>query len=199
MYPEQMLGILRFLLHYKPGSAFYLIGGLVLFVSMALFTQYKMKGRIDLDALIDHSAYMKPFWERNPRLKYVDSVLRTSLLMVKDTQTGLPALLDTTVVIDAEVRPTECSAKGALPSGMVPADATHLVCFQIIKPDTGAGTAYTGAVSFEWKGKDTQVAHFYRELFQARRSRVSAMMESSRGIILEAEDKQGNTLARIAT
>jgi hypothetical protein len=41
------------LLEYRPGSAFYIIGGLLLFVAMALFVQYKKTGHANLWSMVD--------------------------------------------------------------------------------------------------------------------------------------------------
>lgn len=193
-----MQRLLLRLLYFRPGAAAYILGGILLFVAMALFTQYKVKGRIDVPALVHRDARLQPFWQRNPRLQYVDSVPRTSFLLVKDTQTGMSAMLDSAVVMNAEVRPTSCSMADASVS-LLPPGSSDLVCFQLLKPDTGAGVSYTGAVSFESKQKDVDVARFYRALFQSRGDKVTTIVESSRGIILEAENARGDTLARVAT
>ena len=191
-----MSGLIWRLLHYKPGAASYIVGGLLLAVSMALFTQYKMKGRVDVVSLIDRDADRKPFWDRNPRFEYVDSFPRTSFLIVKDRQTGRTAMVDAVVVINTELRPAACDSKVAFK--LLPG-ATDIVCFEIIKPDTGVGIAYVGAVSFQAKAKDSQVAQFYRDLFLKHGNKVSPIKNSSWGVILEAEDKTGETVARIST
>jgi hypothetical protein len=185
---------LRFLLFYKPGTAFYVIGGLLLFVSVALFTQYKKEGSVDIGKMFGQDPYLEAFWQRNPRLKYVESLRNSSLVIVKDTQTGLSSMLDLGVVINAEVRPRACAGESAL----LARSATNLVCFQVVKPDTGAGDSYTDAVSFVMKAKDAEVAQFYRELFLSRQDKVTTIRNSSRGIVLEAENQSGNTVARIA-
>jgi hypothetical protein len=185
---------LRFLLFYKPGTAFYVIGGSLLFVSVVLITQYKKEGSVDIGKMFGKDPFMEAFWQRNPRLKYVESLRNSSLVKVKDTQTGLSSMLDMSVVINAEVRTTACSGESAV----LPHGATNLVCFQVVKPDTGAGDSYTDAVSFVMKAKDAEVAQFFRELFLSRQDKVTTIRNSSRGIVLEAENQRGNTVARIA-
>jgi hypothetical protein len=195
---KRMQRLLLRLLQFRPGAAAYILGGIVLFSAMALFTQYKVKGRIDVPALVDRDARLQPFWQRNPRLQYLDSFPRSSLLMVRDTQTGMSAMLDSAVVINAEVRPTSCPTADGL-AALLPPRSANLVCFQLIKPDTGAGVSYTRALSFQAKEKDVDVAQFYRALFQSRGNKVTTIVESSRGIILEAENARGDALARVAT
>jgi hypothetical protein len=148
---------------------------------------------VDLVSLVDRGAYLKPFWDRNPRLQYVDSFPDTSFVIVKDSQTGQSGMLDTAVVINAKVQPANCDGKGT-----VPADATDAVCFEIAKPDTGAGVSYIGAVRVQVKAKDTDVARFYRKLFASRGDKVNPIKNSSWGIISEAEDQSGNTVARVS-
>lgn len=185
-------------LRFRPGSACYIVGGVLLAAAMVLFTQYKMKGRIDISALVDRDAAMKPFWHDNPRFQYVDSFPRTSFLVVKDKQTGMTSMLDTTVVINAEVRPVPCSA-AAPGSSILPPNTTDLACFLVVKPYTGAGVPYVRGVSFRSPVKDVEVARFYRSLFQARGSKITTILNSSSGIILEAENDRGDTLARVST
>lgn len=189
-----MVRWLRFLLFYRPGTAFYVVGGSLLFVFIALFTQYEKEGSVDIGKMFGHDSYQEAFWQRNPRLQYLESDRNYSLVMIKDKQTGLSSMLDMGVVIDAEVRPGACSGGNA---GMPPG-STNPVCFQIIKPDTGAGDSYTDAVSFVVKAKDADVAQFYRDLFLSRQDKVTTIRNSSRGIVLEAENQRGNTVARIA-
>ena len=191
--------MLQKILEYKPGAAFYMIGGLVLFIAMALFTQYKMKGRVDLAQLIDREADRKPFWDRNTSLEYVDSYPNTSLVMVRDRQTGRTGMLDLAVMLSAQVRALPCDdASGFDPEIIYPGAAGGVICFAIDKPDTGAGDLYTFAAGFTAKAKDSQVAEFYRKLFTDRGKRVTVVQDSSRGTILEAEDEHENTVARIS-
>ena len=192
-----MRSLLRFLLFYKPSRAASIIACLITFLVMVFVTQYRMKGRIDLAKMVDTGSEMQPFWQRNPRLQFVDSFPNTSFVMVKDSQTGVSAMLDSAVVINAEVHPRACDGEGA-PRSAIPPGATGRACFRIVKPDTGAGDAYTGAVSFRLREKDAQVAQFYRALFLSAGDKITTIRDSSRGIVLEAEDTRGNTVARIA-
>ena len=187
------LAVLRLVL--RPSRGFLIAASIVVFLFMTILTQYRMKGRVDVGAMINRGSEMGPFWQRNPRLQFLDSFPNTSFVMVKDTQTGRSAMLDSAVVINAEVRPVECSA--SVPA-MLPPGAGSLVCFEIAKPDTGAGDVYTGAVSFQLNGKDTQVSQFYRALFESRQDNVTVIKDSSNGIILEAADTRGNTVERIS-
>ncbi|HEY3837216.1 MAG TPA: hypothetical protein VGL72_11625 [Bryobacteraceae bacterium] len=192
---RQALVLLRSVLRFKPGTAFYVIGGSLALVSMMLITQYRVKGRVDVRAMINRGSEMDPFWQRNPRLHLLDSFPGTSFLMVQDTPSGRSAMMDSAVVINAEVRPVDCAA---FVRSIVPSDAGGLVCFEIAKPDTGAGDVYTGSASFQLKNKDADVAEFYRTLFQSRQERVTVIQDSSRGIVLESEDARGNTTARVS-
>src|SRR5258708_36232680 len=131
--------MLQKILEYKPGAAFYIIGGLVLFIAMALFTQYKMKGRVDLAQLIDREADRKPFWDRNTSLEYVDSYPNKSLVMVCDQQTAQTGMLDLSDMLIIQVRPlTHRLAFGFYPEIIYPCAAGGVICFAIDMPDIRA-------------------------------------------------------------
>jgi len=190
--------MLQRLLEYRPGTAFYIIGGLILFVAMALFVQYRMTGRVNLQAMIDRGTEFKPFLDRNPHLEFVDSYPNTAMVVVRDRATGRTAMLDLAMIITAEVRAVPCENSREFSPKMVYTDAGESMCFTINKPDTGAGDLYTHAVSFSAKAKESQVEQFYRDLFTSWGKRVSVMQDSSSAIILEAEDEDHNTVARIS-
>jgi hypothetical protein len=194
---EEVTSMLLRLLEYKPGAAFYIIGGVLLLLAMALFTQYRMTGRVNLQALVDRDADRKPFWDRNPQLEFVDSYPHTSLVVVRDRATGRSGMLDLAMIVTAVVQPAPCDNSREL-SEMIYSDAGESLCFTINKPDTGAGDPYTHGVSFSAEAKEGQVEQFYRNLFTRRGKQVSVMQNSSNGIILEAEDEHQNTVARIS-
>ncbi len=193
--------ILRFLeklLFYKPGTAFYIISVLVIFFAMIVLTQYRMTGRVNLRGMVDQGAETKPFWERNPHLEPVDSYPHTSLVVVRDRATGRAAMLDLAVGLSAQVRMVPCESTGGFSAEVIYTGAGESICFAIDKPDTGAGDMFTHAVSFTANAKDSQVEQFYRNLFTRRGKRITVIQNSSRAIILEAEDEKHNTVARIA-
>ena len=179
------------ILDYKPGNAFYIVGGLVLFVGMVLFAQYKMNGSIDLRALVDTPA--DPFWARTPELEKVDSFPHTSLAMVRERKSGASGMLDVAVVNSSQVKVQPCGAVPlAYPGG------TNTLCLAIVHPDNGSGDGWTGSASFSARAKESAVVEFYRELFDSRGFNVTEIQNSSRGVILEAEDARRSTVARVA-
>lgn len=190
--------MLEKLLNYKPGTAFTIVAVLVLFFGMMLFTRYRMTGRVNLRAMVDHGLENKPFWERNPHLGQIDSYPHTGLVLVRDRPTGRTAMVDLAVGLNAELRPVACEDAGGLRSEMIYSGAEEIICFKIDKPDTGAGTLFTSGISFAAKAKDSQVAQFYRDLFTGRKQRITTIQNSSSAIILEAENEDQDTTARIS-
>ena len=190
--------MLQRLLEYRPGSAFYIIGGLLLFFAMALFVQYKKTGHANLWAMVDRGGELKPFWDRNPHLELADSYPNTSLVVVRDRATDRTAMLDLAGIATAEVHPTTCEDTRSFSPELIYTAASQSVCFAINKPDTGAGVPYTHGASFSAQAKESQVEQFYRDLFAKKGKRVSVVKNSSWGIILEAEDEKEDTVARIS-
>lgn len=186
------------LMNYRPGALFWIVSFLLLFLGMVLFTQYKMTGRVDPVRLVDRGADLKYFWDRNPGLEHLDSYPNTSLEVARDRQSGRTAMLDMFVVSSAQIQALSCEGLAAFPPDSVYPGATDLVCFAIHKPDTGAGDPFAFAASFAVKAKDSQVGQFYRDLFTGRGLHASYMQNSSRAVILEADDGHSNTLARVA-
>jgi len=111
--------------------------------------------------------------------------------MVRDRQSGVRLLLDMVAVNSAKVQVRRCEGE-PLVSG-----AADVVCVAIHKPDTGAGTDYTSGVSFTAKARSSVVGQFYRDWFASRGWHTSVMQDSSGALILEAEDAQGSTKARV--
>jgi hypothetical protein len=190
--------MLERLLHYKPGGAFYIIGGVLLLVAMALFVQYKKTGSVNLWAMIDHGSDLKPFFDQNAHLELVDSYPNTAFVVVRDRATGKTAMLDLGAISTAEVRLTTCEDTRSFSPTLIYTGATESSCFTIHKPDTGAGVNYTYGASFAVNAKDSQVEKFYRELFAKKGKKISVVQNSSEAIILEAEDEKEDTVARIS-
>ncbi len=190
--------MLEKLLHYKPGPAFTIIVVLVLFFGMIFFTRYRMTGRVNLRGMVDRGLENKPFWEENPHLEPIDSYPHTGLVLVRDRSTARTAMIDLAVGLNAELFPVPCDDAGGLRSEMVYSGAEEIICFRIDKPDTGAGTLFTSGISFAAKAKDSQVEQFYRDLFTNRRQRITTIQNSSNAIILEAENEDQDTVARIS-
>ena len=186
------------LMDHRPGTVFWIVSFLLLFLGMALFTQYKMTGRIDLASLVDRGADLKPFWDRNPDLEHTDSYPNTSLVTVRDRPSGRSAMLDMFVVSNARIQAVSCEGAGAFPPDSLYPGASDMVCFAIHKPDTGDGASFVFAASFAAKAEDSQVGQFYRDLFTRRGLKASFMQNSSRAVILEAEDEHLDTKARVA-
>jgi hypothetical protein len=186
------------LLHYKPGAAFYIIGVTAVFFAMILITRYHATGHLNLGSMIDRGTETKPFWERNPQLELVDSYPHTGLVIVRDRATGRTAMLDLAVGLTAQLRTVSCDDSGGFRSELIYAGAEEIVCFTIDKPDTGAGTLFTSGASFRAKDKDSQVEQFYRNLLTSHGKRITVVQSSSRAIILEAENENRDTVARIS-
>jgi|SRR5579883_1046765 len=186
------------LLNYKPGSAFYIGVVLVLFFGTVFTMQYRTTGHVSLRDMVDRDAELKPFWDRNPQLELVDSYPHTSLVVVRDRSTNRTAMLDLAVGLDAQVRPLPCEHASGFSADIIPRNAGERVCWIIDKPDTGAGDSFSYAASFSAKAKDSEIEQFYRNLFASRGDRVTVMQNSSRAIILEAENEDHDTVARIS-
>jgi len=178
---------------------FYIIALLAAFLVMISITQYLSEGRVNLGKMIDQDSGQELFWKRNNQhLEYVDSYPKTSLVTARDRKTGQTALLDLGVVVTAEVLPASCESAGQIPSEMLFPGAAEVTCFDIAKPDTGAGFPFVVAASFTAKANVGKVAQFYRDLFTRRGMSVMAVQDSSRATILEAEDGAHNSVARIS-
>jgi hypothetical protein len=177
------------LLHHRHPSHFF---------GMIVFTRYRMTGHLNLKAMVDHGSETKPFRERNPHLDLVDSYPHTGLVIVRDRRTGGTAMLDLAVGLSAQVRPVSCEDSGGFRPEIIYPGAGETICFAIDKPDTGAGVMFTYAASFSARAKDSQVEQFYRNLFASRGRRVTVVQNSSRAIILEAENESHDTVARIS-
>jgi hypothetical protein len=190
--------MLQRILEYRPGSAFYIIGGVLLLVGMALFVQYKKTGRVNLAKMIDRGSDFQPFFDQNPHLELSDSYPNTSFVVVRDRATSKTAMLDLAPILTAEVRPTTCEDTRSFSPNLIYTGATESSCFTIHKPDTGAGVLYTYGASFAAQAKDSEVEQFYRNLFIKTGKRISVVKNSSEGIILEAEDEKENTVARVS-
>src|SRR4051794_35520031 len=93
------------LLSFKPGTGTYVVGGFLLFICMVFGSRYFATGRLDPREMVDNGLDLKDFWVRNARLRLVDSYPRTSLIMVRDHETGRSFILDAAAVKNAEVRP----------------------------------------------------------------------------------------------
>jgi len=186
------------ILEFKPGSAFWIVSLLLLFIGMAVFTQYQMTGKVNVSEMINRDVHRQYFWDRNPDIEYRDSFPNTSLVMVRDRQSGLTAMLDMAVVQSARIRASACTEPLPISDSERPPGATGILCFAIEKPDTGAGDRYIFASAWSAKGKQSQVGQFYRELFGARGLNVTRIQDSSRATILEAEDEHHDTVARVS-
>ena len=98
---------------------------------------------------------------------------------------------------NAEMRPQPCEEHKGNAGALVYPQSEEVTCSAIILPNS-ASTAYRSAVSFKVKAKDSQVAQYYRELFRGLGKKVSPVAESSRQIVLEAEDGAGDTFGRVS-
>jgi hypothetical protein len=185
------------LLSFKPGAGTYIGGGLALFLCMIVGGQYFSTGQIDIKSMVDSGPNLKDFFVRNPRLKFVDSYPRTSLIQVRDNETGRHFILDIAVVRDAEVRPEPCEDHAGAAGTLAYPPASEITCFGLILPNT-ASPAYRSAASFKANAKDGKVAQYYQEVFRGLGKKPTVIQDSSRAIILEAEDGDQNTVARVA-
>lgn len=190
--------MLQRLLEYKPGAAFYIIGGLLLFFAMAVFAQYRMKGRVDLRAMFDRTSEFKPFFDQNPHLEFVDYYPHTAFVVVRDRATGTTAMLDLAELMTAQVHATTCEEGRSFSPNLIYSGATQSACFVIDKPDTGTGFLYTFGVSFSANAKQSQVEQFYRALFTKQGKKISVITDSSEGLVLEAENEDEDTVARVS-
>ena len=185
------------LLAFRPGTGTYVGGGFVLFLCMIFGEQYFSTGRLDVNQMVDGGLDLHDFWIRNPRLKFVDSYPRTSLVQVRDVETGRRFLLDAAVVRNAEVRPQPCEEHVGDAATLAYPDSLEVTCFGLILPNS-ANPAYRSAVSFKVKAKDSQVRKYYQDLFRGLGKKMSPILESSRGVILDAEDGIGETFGRVS-
>jgi hypothetical protein len=167
---------------------FWVGGGLLVFLGMVVVTQHEMTGRIDVGEMVNRDAGFSEFRRRNSSLEPIDTFSRTSLFVARDRSTGRRAMLDMAVVVNARVEVTSCTE----PPLTLHPGAGDVVCFTI------QDAAFVSAASFTVKARDSQVGQFYRDLFRARGLRVSVIQDSSRAVILEAEDEHSNTLARVS-
>jgi hypothetical protein len=185
------------LLTFKPGTGTYVGGGFGLFLCMIFAGQYFSTGRLDVKQMVDGGLDLTDFWVRNPRLKFVDSYPRTSLIQVRDVETGRRFLVDAAAVRNAEVRPQPCEDHVGDAATLAYPDSMEVTCFGLILPND-ATPAYRSAVSFKVKAKDSDVQKYYQNLFRGLGKKVSPIVESSRVVTLEAEDGAGETFGRIS-
>jgi len=192
--PKQVIAAL---LSFKPGAGSYLVGGLFFFICMAVAAQYFGAGHVDVGSIIDQSADHEEFWVRNPHLRYVDSYPKTSLFLARERENSRASMLDLTVVSNAEARLQSCDEQIGAAGSMAYPGATEAVCFSLIKPNQSF-PLYRTAVSFRAKAKDGQVAKYYQDLFRGLGKKMTVVQDSSRAIVLEAEDGNRNIVARVA-
>jgi len=185
------------LLAFKPGTGTYLSGLSALSVCAILAGQYFSTGRLDVKQMVDGGMDLTDFWIRNPHIKFVDSYPRTSLIHVRDTQTGRHFILDAAVVKNAEVRPEPCEDHVGDAATLAYPDSLEVTCFGLILPNS-ARPAYRSAISFKVKAKDRQVAKYYRDVFRGLGKQIDPVIDSSRAVILEAEDGIGDTFGRVS-
>jgi len=184
-------------LHFRPGTGTYIIGGFLLFLCMVLGSQYLSTGRVDFESMVDSGTGYKEFWVRNPKLEYLDSYSRTSLFLARERENGHVAMLDLTVVSNAEVRPQPCDNQIGGAGSLAYPQASQTACFTLIKPN-GSSPAYRTAVSFVAKAKDSEIAKYYTDLFRGMKKKTNVVQDSSRAIVLEAEDGDQNTVVRVS-
>src|SRR5438045_7434374 len=125
------------LLYYRPGSAFYIISILAIFLGMIAITRYLKTGHVNFKDMVDQGAESRPFWDRNPHLELVDSYPHTSLVVVRDRPTGRTAMLDLAVGLSAQVRPVSCDVSGGFRPAMIYTRAGGCLCLPTDKPDAG--------------------------------------------------------------
>jgi hypothetical protein len=184
-------------LAFRPGTGTFVGGGLALFLCMILAGQYFSTGRLDVSQMVNGGLDLHDFWIRNPQLKFVDSYPRTSLIQVRDVETGSRFLLDAAVVRNAEVRPQPCEDHVGDAATLAYPNSQEVICFGLILPNS-ATPAYRSAVSFKVKAKDSQLQKYYQDLFRGLGKKIDPVIESSRAVILEAEDGIGNTFGRVS-
>jgi hypothetical protein len=185
------------LLNFKPGTGSYIIGGLFLFICIALAAQYFGAGHGDVESMIDQSADHQEFWVRNPHLGYLDSYRGTSLFLARERENGRASILDLAVVSNAEARLQPCDEQIGAAASLAFPGAAEAVCFSHIKPNQSS-PLYRTAVSFRAKGKAGQVANYYQKLFRGLGKKTTVVQDSSQAIVLQAEDGNQNTVARVA-
>src|ERR1044072_9286282 len=185
------------LLSYKSGTGTYITGAVLLFLCMAVSSHCFSAGRLDVQQMVDGGMDLKAFWIRNPRLKFVDSYPRTSMIQARDFETGRRFLVDAAAVKSAEVRPQACEDHVGDAGTLAYPASEEVTCFGLILPKS-ATPAYRSAVSFKAKAKEGDVAKYYHPLFRGLGKKTTTIMDSSRGVILEAEDGIGNTYGRVS-
>jgi hypothetical protein len=185
------------LLTFKPGTGSYIAGGVLLFFCMILAGQYFGTGRLDVAQMVDRGTDFNDFWVRNPRLKFVDSYSRTSLIQARDVETGRRFLLDLGVVHYAQVRPQPCDDHVGDAGTLAYPDSEDVTCFDLILPNR-AETHYHSAVSFKVKAKESQVSKYYKDVFRGLGKKIDPVMDSPSAVILEAVDGVGNAFGRVS-
>jgi hypothetical protein len=185
------------LLSYRPGMGTYVGGVSLMFLCVVLAGRYFSTGRLDVNHMVDGGLDLQDFWVRNPRLKFVDSYPRTSLIQVRDRETGRRFLVDAAAVENAELRPEDCADHFGDAATLAHPDSMEVTCFGLILPNS-AVPAWRSAVAFKVKAKDRQVEKYYVDLFRGLGKNVDPVIESSRALILEAEDGVGNIFGRVS-
>lgn len=133
------------------------------------------------------------FWQLNPNLELLDSVVEANLMIAGERSSGQSILLDTTVVQDSRVSSQPCTA--LLPPDWLPPGGTKPVCFSI----ESARNPFRGGVSFEVSGPRDPVRRFYEALSQSRHWIPGISADSDPLGIIEIEDSQGHPGARVTS
>src|SRR5947209_19352722 len=120
------------LLAFKPGAGTYIIGGLLLFFGMIVGGQFFSTGSVDIRSMVDSGMDLKDFFVRNPHLKLIDSYPKTTLIQVREKETGRLFMLDVAVVANAEVRLQPCEEQNGAAGSLAYPAADEVTCFGLI-------------------------------------------------------------------
>lgn len=183
---------------FQPGLWIY--GAVFFFLFMTLFSQYRTNGKMNVAGLGEGDTGPKYFWDRNPNLEPTDSYPGTSLVEVRERKSGRTAVLDLLVVsskAQVETAPCEEQTEGGAEGGLYP-EATDAVCFTIHQTGARGGRKFGFATSFRAAAKTDDVGQFYRSLFTGRGLRANVVEDANGALVLEGENEQRNTVARIA-
>jgi hypothetical protein len=200
-----LLKLLRFL--NKHPNLVIVMGCLTIFFGGALFVAYQQSGERNIGKLFSALILGDPglreeekrFWDLNPNLEFLRSYSRTSMVSVRDRQSGRTAVLDRSILSDVRVLTPPCASAAAfLPEEVFPG-ASGMVCFALDKPDDPQHEyPYRFGASYAAPGKAQPVADFYQAFFRARGLEVSVFTQNVDAQVLECQKPGGDTLLRIA-